>query len=135
MAKIIQSAIRIKKVGQGCLVVGNLSAVADWGYAPDYVVAMQKILTLPTPDDFVIATGERHTVQEFVEIVFQELGLDWRLFVQERREILSRQAPALIGNAEKLRARTGWRPTVDFKKMVQGLVAQALANQMQENSA
>lgn len=134
-AKIVHNGIRIKRSGQGRLVIGNLGAAADWGYAPDYVAAMQKILALPAPEDFVIATGERHTVQEFVEIVFQELGLDWQHFVEERKNILTRHSPALIGNAEKLRVRTGWHPTVDFKEMVRSLVTQALADQAQENHA
>jgi GDPmannose 4,6-dehydratase len=134
-AKIVNSAIRIKRSGQGRLVVGNLGAAVDWGYAPDYVNAMQKILALPVPEDFVIATGEGHTVQEFVEVVFQELGLDWHLFVEEGKDILIRQSPVLIGNAEKLRKRTGWRPSVNFKEMVRTLVAQSLAKQNQEKVA
>jgi GDPmannose 4,6-dehydratase len=125
-AKIIHSAIRISRSGQGKLIVGNLNAVADWGFAPDYVIAMKQILTLPNPDDFIIATGEKHTVKEFIEIAFHELGLDWKNYVEERENILTRQMPGLIGNAEKLRGQTGWSPSVTFHEMVRNLVHEAL---------
>ena len=125
-AKIIQSAIQISKSKQEKLIIGNLNAVADWGYAPDYVMAMKQILTLSNPDDFIIATGERHTVQEFIDIAFQELGLDWKNYVEERHDILIRQMPGLIGNAGKLWEQTGWRPSVTFRKMVQNLIHEVL---------
>ncbi len=123
--KIIDGVVRIKRGQQEHLVIGNLSAVADWGYAPDYVMAMYKILTLATPDDFVIATGKKHTVREFVQLAFEEVDLDWRDFVHENKEILSRKTPALVGNSEKLRRSTGWSPTVNFRNMVKQLVIQA----------
>ena len=79
-----------------------------------------------SPDDFIIATGEKHTVQEFINIVFQELGLDWKDYVEERQDILTRQMPNLIGNAGKLREQTGWSPSVTFHEMVRNLVHEAL---------
>ena len=106
--------------------MGDLTAVADWGYAPDYVMAMKQILALPDPDDFIIATGQPHTVKEFIEITFHELGLDWKNYVEEREDILTRQMPGLIGNAEKLREQTGWNPSVTFHEMVRNLVYEAL---------
>lgn len=127
-AKIIHSAIRIKRAEQKQLVVGNLNAVADWGYAPDYVNAMKKILELSEPDDFVIATGENHTVKEFIEIAFNVAGLDWERFVEEKEDVLTRQGAVLIGNSNKLRTSTGWKPTVTFEEMVQSLVSQFSAN-------
>jgi len=127
-AKIIHSAIRIKRAEQKKLVVGNLNAVADWGYAPDYVNAMKKILKLSEPDDFVIATGEKHTVREFIEIVFNEVGLGWENHVEERGDILARQSSVLTGNSNKLRAKTGWKTTVAFEEMVRSLVSQFSAN-------
>jgi GDPmannose 4,6-dehydratase len=127
-AKIIHSALRIKMAEQKQLVIGDLNAVADWGYAPDYVNAMKKILELTKPDDFVIATGEKHTVREFIEIVFKELGLVWEDFVEERRDVLMRQSSILLGNSNKLRAKTGWKPTVTFESMVRSLVSQYSAN-------
>lgn len=124
-AKIIRSAIRISRLEQGKLIVGNLNTVADWGYAPDYVIAMKQILALSNPDDFIIATGEKHTVQEFIDIAFQEMGVDWKNYVEERQDILTRQMPNLIGNAGKLREKTGWSPSVTFREMVQNLVHEA----------
>lgn len=125
-AKIIKSAIQISKSKQDKLIIGNLNAIADWGYATDYVMAMMQILALSNPDDFIIATGEKHTVQEFINIVFQELGLDWKDYVEERQDILTRQMPNLIGNAGKLREQTGWSPSVTFHEMVRNLVHEAL---------
>ena len=131
-AKIIHSAIRIKRAEQAQLVVGDLNAVADWGYAPDYVNAMKKILELFKPDDFVIATGEKHTVREFIEIAFNEAGLVWGQFVEEREDVLTRQSSVLIGNSNKLRTKTGWKPTVTFEEMVRSLVSQFSANYEKE---
>jgi GDPmannose 4,6-dehydratase len=129
--KIVQSAVKIKQFGQGLLIVGNLSAIGDWGYAPDYVRAMKQILALPDPDDFVIATGAAHTVQEFVELVFRELGLDWKLYVTERRDILTRLSPLLVGDATKLRSLTGWTP-IRFNEMIRNLVNETTAEQRRE---
>ena len=98
------------------------------GYAPDYVNAMEKILELSEPDDFVIATGEKHTVREFIEIAFKEVGLSWENFVEERENVLTRQSFVLMGNSNKLRAKTGWKPTVTFEEMVCSLVKQVSAN-------
>jgi GDPmannose 4,6-dehydratase len=125
-AKIIHSAIRISRSEHEKLIVGNLNAVADWGYAPDYVMAMKQILALSDPDDFIIATGEKHTVKEFIEIAFHELELDWKDYVEEQKDILTRQMPGLIGNADKLRRQTGWSPSVTFHEMVRKIVHETL---------
>jgi GDPmannose 4,6-dehydratase len=127
-AKIIHSAIRIKRAEQKQLVVGDLNAIADWGYAPDYVNAMKRILELSEPDDFVIATGEKHTVSEFIEIAFKEVGLPWEQFVEERGVILTRQSSILTGNSNKLRVNAGWNLTVTFEEMVRSLVSQFSVN-------
>jgi len=124
--KIIKSAIQISKSKQEKLIIGNLNAVADWGYAPDYVIAMKQILSLSNPDDFIIASGEKHTVQEFIDIAFQELQLDWKDYVEEQQDILTRQMSGLIGNAGKLREQTGWSPSVTFHDMVRKLLHEAL---------
>ncbi len=120
--KIITAAIDIKRGLASGLVLGDLSATTDWGYAPDYVAAMKAILAADHPDDYVISTGIPHTVQEFVEITFGFLGLDWRQYVTENRKILGRKRVNLIGNSEKLRNITGWGPSVDFKKMIHMLL-------------
>jgi GDPmannose 4,6-dehydratase len=83
---------------------------------------MQGILELPQADDFVIATGESHSVQEFVEIVFAALGLDWRRHVRENAAQITKQRRNLSGDASKLKRATGWQPTVSFRQMVEHLL-------------
>jgi GDPmannose 4,6-dehydratase len=87
---------------------------------------MKQILALQNPDDFIIATGNKHTVQEFIDVAFQERGLNWKNYVEERHDLLTRQMPNLIGNAEKLRKQTGWSPSITFPEMIQNLVREAL---------
>lgn len=106
----------------GKLILGDLSAQTDWGYAPDFVEAMVRSLALERAEDFVVATGEAHTVREFVEIAFARLGLDWREHVEENPALLHRRRPMMIGDASRLRTATGWRPSVTFREMVESLV-------------
>jgi GDPmannose 4,6-dehydratase len=120
--KIVRGVVAIAGGAPGKLTLGNLSAAIDWGYAPDYVRAMTLIVRNPTPDDYVIATGETHSVREFAEIAFRRLGLDWRDHVVEDRSVLTRQSAVRVGNASRLRDRTGWRPSVSFPEMVELLV-------------
>jgi GDPmannose 4,6-dehydratase len=100
--------------------LGDLSARRDWGYAPDYVRAMWLMLQADQPDDYVVATGEAHTVEEFVAAAFEHVGLDWRKHVR-RDEALVRGAadsPALLGDPTKIRERLGWEPKVRFEELV-----------------
>jgi GDPmannose 4,6-dehydratase len=120
--KIVQGARRIARGEQQQLILGDLSARIDWGYAPDFIDAMVRILALPEPDDFIIATGETHSVQEFVEIVFSRLGLDWRRHVVEDPRLLGRRKAPMAGDASKLRRLTGWKPTVTFAEMIAHLL-------------
>jgi GDPmannose 4,6-dehydratase len=120
--KIVRSAREIADGRRDKLILGDLSAAVDWGYAPDFVDAMVKILALPEPGDFIVATGEAHTVREFVEIAFGRLGLDWKHYVQEDASVLHRARGTRIGDASRLRAATGWRPSVTFSQMVESLV-------------
>jgi GDPmannose 4,6-dehydratase len=105
------------------LKLGSLSAVVDWGYAPDYVDAMVRIVADPRPDDYVIATGQPHTVRDFVEAAFGFMGLDWRAHVEESPAVAATPQGTLVGDSSKLRTRTGWAPTVSFEEMVRILVA------------
>jgi GDPmannose 4,6-dehydratase len=107
------------------LALGNLSAVADWGYAPDYVDAMLRIVGRDQADDFVVATGVRHTVQDFAAAAFASVGLDWREHIEEKAGIVRKDERTLIGDSTKLRRATGWAPTVDFDEMVRRLVKSA----------
>ncbi len=121
--KITRAAARIKLGLQEMLYLGNLDAKRDWGYAPDYVEAMWLMLQQDTPDDYVIATGETHTVQEFVEEAFSSLGLDWKLFVKsDSRYLRPSEVDVLLGDASKARAALGWKPTVTFKELVRLMV-------------
>jgi len=123
--KIVRAAVRIRSGLERELVLGNLDARVDWGWAPDYVEAMHAILQLGRPDDFVLATGVLHSVREFVEIAFSAVGLNWREHVVERNEVLEgrRAAKPMCGSAARLQAATGWRPRVSFEEMVRIMVA------------
>ncbi|MEK7234267.1 MAG: GDP-mannose 4,6-dehydratase [Elusimicrobiota bacterium] len=120
--KIALGAAAAKRGSCEKLVLGNLSAEADWGYAPDYVEAMRAILEQPRPDDFVVATGERRTVRDFAAAAFSELGLDWRDHVVEDVGVLTKPHVPLVGDASKLRRTTGWRPRTDFPSMIRTLL-------------
>lgn len=120
--KIVQGVRAILAGRQERLVLGDLSARVDWGYAPDFVDAMRRVLALPAADDFVVATGESHTVQEFVEVAFAAAGLDWRQHVVEDQGRLTRRFGGYLGDASKLRSATGWAPTVSFREMVRLLL-------------
>ena len=124
-SKIIRAAIDISRGKRDLLVLGDLSAQVDWGWAPDYVDAMTRILQLDRPEDFVIATGEPHTVGEFAQIAFAGVGLDWREHVEENPGIITKRKLGLIGNPAKLKAATGWSPTVTFEGMIRKLLEAA----------
>lgn len=105
------------------LYLGNLEAKRDWGYAPDYVRAMWMMLQHERPDDFVIGTGEVHTVQEFVEEAFSLVGLDWAKYVKISRDLYRpTETNFLCADARKAEAELGWRPTVSFKELVRIMV-------------
>lgn len=120
--KIAGTAARIKKGLEARLVLGDLDAMTDWGYAPDYVDAMHRVLAAGQADDFVIATGDSHTVREFAEIAFDCVGLDYSAYVVTDAALMHRRNPRLVGNPAKLKRVTGWKPTVNFAAMVRRLV-------------
>jgi GDPmannose 4,6-dehydratase len=122
--RIIRGAIAALRGSEEKLVVGNLDATVDWGYAPDFVDAFPQILGLNQPDDFVIATGVSHTVRDFLAAAFGHVGLDWNDHVVQQPSVLVRHRTGRVGNSAKLQRLTGWRPTLTFKKMVAMLVDQ-----------
>jgi len=122
--RIIRGAINIKRGKQDKLILGDLDAEIDWGYAPDYVEAMHRILNSQTADDFIIATGEKHSVLDFVKTAFGYLGLDWKSYVEEDHRLLTREKTSLVGNPTKLMTVTGWGPSVDFNQMIKILLAE-----------
>jgi len=108
------------------LVLGDLDAVRDWGYAPDYVRALWSMLQQEQPDDYVIATGEGHTVRELVEIAFAHAGLDWHEHVRVDPSLV-RPSNALVGDPAKARRVLRWEPTVTFAELIAILVDAARA--------
>jgi GDPmannose 4,6-dehydratase len=125
--KVTRAAGRIKEGLQERLFLGNLEARRDWGFAGDYVEAMWLMLQQDAPDDYVIATGQSHSVRELVEIAFGELGLDWRRHVEfDARYLRPTEADALEGDASKARDRLGWRPRVSFNELIKMMVTHDL---------
>lgn len=121
--KIVETAIAIKNKTHQQLVIGNLNAKIDWGYAPDYVNAMHKILQLNAADDFIISSGSIHTVGDFVRGVFEYLGLDWSEYVIEDPDLITKKPKNnLYGNNQKLRTITGWDNTVSFNELIEIMV-------------
>jgi GDPmannose 4,6-dehydratase len=122
--KITRAAARIKLGLQDKLFLGNLEARRDWGYAGDYVEAMWRMLQQPEPDDFVIATGETHSVRDFLERAFAAVGLDWRAHLDiDPRYFRPTEVDELCGDASKAARVLGWKPTVDFDGLVDLMVA------------
>src|SRR5438034_6560545 len=121
--KVTDGVARIKMGLQKELRLGNLEAKRDWGYAADYVNAMWQILQQPKADDYVVATGESHTVRELVEIAFGAVGLDWREHVREDPALLRpAEVEHLVGDASKARRVLGWAPRVSFRELVEMMV-------------
>ena len=121
--KIAMGAARIKLGLQKKLILGNLSVRRDWGYAPEYVEAMWKMLQQKKPSDFVIATGETHSVQEFVEEAFGHVGLEWRKHVgKDKRFLRPSDNPELRGDPSRARRTLKWKARTKFSKLVKLLV-------------
>ena len=126
--KVSNAAARIKLGLQHELVLGNLDSKRDWGYAGDYVKAMWLMLQEDEPDDYVVATGETHSIEEFVSKAFAEVGIDdWRPHVrQDPKFFRPAEVDLLIGDASKAHERLGWRPEVGFDQLVKMMVANDL---------
>jgi GDPmannose 4,6-dehydratase len=121
--KITLAAARIRHGLQDKLILGNLDAKRDWGYAPEYVEAMWRMLQLDEPEDFVIATGETHSVGEFVEETFAIIGLDWRKHIVLDSDYLRpTEVDLLVGDGSKAKAKLGWEATTKFKDLVKLMV-------------
>jgi GDPmannose 4,6-dehydratase len=121
--KICRAATRIKLGLQEKLYMGNLEARRDWGYAKDYVEAMWIMLNADEPDDYVIATGETHSVREFIERAFGYLDLDWQRHVEiDPRYFRPAEVDLLLGDAGKARRKLGWEPKVTFDQLVKLMV-------------
>ena len=119
--KITNSLARIKLGLQDEISLGNLDAARDWGYAGDYVEAMWMMLQQDEPDDYVIATGETHTIREFLEVAFRIAGFDsWEPYVtHDTRFDRPAEVDLLMGDASKAKEKLGWTPKVSFEELVQ----------------
>ena len=121
--KITRALARIQAGLQDKLFLGNLDAKRDWGWAPDYTDAMWRMLQRDEPDDFVIATGEMHSVREFLASASAQLGLDWQSFTEiDPRYYRPAEVDEICGDASKARAELGWEPTVRFEELVRLMV-------------
>ena len=121
--KITRAATRIKLGLQDALYLGNLDAKRDWGYAGDYVEAMWMMLQQDEPHDYVIATGETHSVSEFLEETFGLLDLEWRQYVRtDPRYFRPSEVDLLLGDASEARQTLGWQPKVQFRELVRMMV-------------
>jgi GDPmannose 4,6-dehydratase len=121
--KITSTVARIKAGLADELRLGNLDAQRDWGHAADYVGAMRLMLQQPQPDDYVVATGETHTVREFCERAFTRVGLDWERYVKtDERFYRPAEVDLLIGDSTKARERLGWAPRYNFEQLVDEMV-------------
>jgi GDPmannose 4,6-dehydratase len=127
--KVTQGVAQIKKGMRDKIILGNLDAKRDWGYAKEYVEAMWLMLQQDEPDDYVIATGETHSVQEFVEEAFAVAGLDWKDHIGfDERFMRPAEVDLLVGDASKAREKLGWEPKVKFKELVKLMVEADLKN-------
>ena len=117
--KITRAVGRIAAGLQKRLPLGNIESRRDWGFAGDYVQAMWHMLQLDKPEDFVIATGETHSVKEFLEIAFERVGLDWQKYVEvDPRQIRPAEVDLLLGDPSKAKSTFGWEPKVSFRELV-----------------
>jgi GDPmannose 4,6-dehydratase len=133
--KITRAVGRIRMGLQRKLYLGNLEARRDWGYAGDYVEAMWLMLQQDQPDDYVVATGESHSVREFLEEAFQYAGLDWRAYVEvDPRYFRPTEIEELRGDATKAREKLGWQPRVSFRELVHMMVDHDLELARQERT-
>ena len=126
--KVTDAAARISLGFQRELRLGNLEARRDWGFAGDYVDAMWRMLQQAAPDDYVVGTGETHSVRELCEVAFARVGLEWQTYVvQDERFMRPAEVDVLVADATKARQRLGWTPNVDFRQLVEMMVDADLA--------
>ncbi|MCH2127450.1 MAG: GDP-mannose 4,6-dehydratase [Pirellulaceae bacterium] len=137
--KVTDGAARIKLGLEETLELGNLAAMRDWGFAGDYVQAMWMMLQQESPDDYVIATGEKHSVQQLVELAFERVGLDWQEYVEMDSQLVRpAEVQTLCGDARKAGQQLGWAPQVDFQKLIHMMVdadVARISHQIQVNES
>jgi len=121
--KVTREVARIKRGLTDKLAMGNLESQRDWGFAGDYVYAMWLMLKQPEPEDFVLATGETHSIRELLEVAFNAVGLDWKEYVECHSKLMRpAEVDFLCGDASKARQKLGWRPRLGFAGLIQMMV-------------
>jgi GDPmannose 4,6-dehydratase len=134
--KVTLGATRIKEGLQKRLVMGNLDAKRDWGFAGDYVRAMWMMLQQSKPDDYVVATGETHSIRELLELAFSLVDLDYRDFVEfDQKYTRPSEVDVLQGDATKARQVLGWAPEVDFQSLIKMMIEHDLELARREKHA
>jgi GDPmannose 4,6-dehydratase len=123
--KIVRGVRAFKADSSRRFELGDLSATVDWGYAPDYVDAMARILGHAAPEEFILATGVPHTVGDFLQTTCELAGVDWRQCASSKPGLLKKKSVLLIGDSSKLRRLTGWQPSVSFRGMIEKLLEYA----------
>jgi GDPmannose 4,6-dehydratase len=121
--KITRAVARIKAGTESNLYMGNLDAIRDWGYAPEYVEGMWRMLQADEPEDYVLATGGNYSVRDFLQTAFDHAGLDWEKHVRfDDRYLRPTEVDALIGDASKAQAKLGWKPAVQTPELARIMV-------------
>ena len=121
--KVTHAVARISLGLQDKVYLGNLDSRRDWGFAGDYVRAMWLMLQQDEPDDYVVATGETHSVQELVDVAFSRVGLDWQQYVgQDPRFMRPAEVDLLVGDPSKVGEKLGWEPNYHFKELIEMMV-------------
>ena len=118
----MKAAVDISRRLQDRLFIGNPDALVDWGFAPDYVDAMWRMLQLPQGDTFVVSSGVLHSVRDLLETAFEAAGLDWHDYVEVDPQITRKPFVQLQGDHTKLTKSTGWKPVVAFGDMIRDMV-------------
>ena len=117
--KVVKTAVQIKKGLRDKLELGNLDSYRDWGHSKDYVRAMNLIVNHNTPDEFIVSTGQTHSVRELCEVVFSKLGMDYRDYVvQNPKYLRPEELPYLRGDSTKIRTELGWKPKYSFEMLM-----------------
>jgi len=120
--KIINGAIEIKKGNLDSISLGDLESVVDWGYAPDYVKAMRLIIQADKADDYIVASGQKHSVKEFVEKTFSKLDLNWKKYIKVNPNIIQKTKRILVGDISKITKKIGWKPSISFDMLIDRLI-------------
>ena len=123
--KIITGLTEVKKGLRDKITLGNLDAMRDWGHSKDYMKAVHLIMSHHTPDDWVVSTGETYTVKEFVDIVLNQLGLDWSAVEINKSYFRPNEVPALCGDSTKIRTQLGWKPEYNLQSLVREMLDEA----------